>query len=62
MRAIGFPVHVQKEHLLVCTSLGIHLYLTVSLERLCAKYFKSPSVTHNSAKDGDKARYGSPRH
>jgi len=36
MRAFGFPVHVQKEHLLVCTSLGICLYLTVSLERIQA--------------------------
>lgn len=31
-RAVGFPV-VQKEHLLVCTSLGIQLYLTASLQR-----------------------------
>lgn len=36
MRAVGFPVYVQKEHLLVCTSLGIHLYLTASLERIRA--------------------------
>lgn len=36
MRAVGFPVHVQKEHLLVCTSRGIHLYLTASLKRIRA--------------------------
>lgn len=36
MRAFGFPVHVQKERLLVRTSLGICLYLTVSLERIRA--------------------------